>query len=72
MPDGNGGQLGYLVQPDALLPLLLRLGIDHLTRCGLAREESRGAHTRSDFPERREEYCKHSFIRRGEPGVRFE
>jgi L-aspartate oxidase len=33
--------------------------------CALARQESRGAHYRIDFPEKRPEYQKHSVVCRG-------
>jgi L-aspartate oxidase len=33
-----------------------------IARCALAREESRGAHFRTDFSERRSEFEKHSFV----------
>ncbi|HWQ54341.1 MAG TPA: L-aspartate oxidase [Bryobacteraceae bacterium] len=36
-----------------------------VARCALAREESRGAHYRTDFPARRPEFAKHSVIRKG-------
>lgn len=41
-----------------------------IAQCALAREESRGAHYRADFPEKRAEFQKHSVIRKGHP-VRF-
>lgn len=41
-----------------------------VTRCALAREESRGAHFRSDRPEARAAFRKHSRLRRGQ-NVRF-
>ncbi len=41
-----------------------------IARSALAREESRGAHYRTDFPEKREAYRKHSVVRSGE--IRFE
>ena len=36
-----------------------------IAQCALAREESRGAHFRSDFPSPRAEFRKHSIIARG-------
>jgi L-aspartate oxidase len=36
-----------------------------IARCALAREESRGGHYRTDFPETRSEFQKHSYIARG-------
>lgn len=35
-----------------------------IARCALAREESRGGHFRTDFPESRKEFQKHSHIDR--------
>jgi L-aspartate oxidase len=36
-----------------------------IARCALAREESRGAHFRSDFPQKSDEFQKHSVVRVG-------
>jgi L-aspartate oxidase len=36
-----------------------------IARCALARRESRGGHYRIDFPEKREEFRKHSIVRLG-------
>jgi L-aspartate oxidase len=47
----------------ATVPLLI-------ARCALARQESRGAHFRTDFPSRNPEYEKHSVIQK-ERGVTF-
>lgn len=41
-----------------------------VARCALARQESRGGHYRTDFPDARQEYRGHSQIRRGQQ-VRF-
>jgi L-aspartate oxidase len=42
-----------------------------IARSALAREESRGAHFRTDFPSKRAEFEKHSVIRK-DGGIRFE
>jgi L-aspartate oxidase len=36
-----------------------------IARCALAREESRGAHFRTDYPQKRPEFEKHSVIATG-------
>jgi L-aspartate oxidase len=36
-----------------------------IARCALAREESRGAHFRTDYPAQRAEFAKHSVVRKG-------
>jgi len=38
-----------------------------IARFALAREESRGAHYRTDFPEKREAFARHSIIRKNAP-----
>lgn len=42
-----------------------------IARSALARRESRGAHFRTDFPEKQAAFEKHSIIRKGDE-VRFE
>ena len=36
-----------------------------IARCALTRQESRGAHYRTDFPESRPQFQKHSLVSRG-------
>jgi L-aspartate oxidase len=47
----------------ATVPLLI-------ARCALARQESRGAHFRTDYPDKRPEFAKHSVVQK-ESGVHF-
>ena len=53
----------YLEQNTALVAWLV-------ARCAFARRESRGAHFRTDFPEKRAEFEKHSVVRKGDE-IRF-
>ncbi len=54
---------GHLGRNEALVAWLI-------ARCALAREESRGAHFRTDFPEKRAEFEKHSVVR-GDGEIEF-
>ncbi len=61
--DGNGLRraLELLDGDDSNLATVARL----IARCALAREESRGAHFRTDFPKQCPEFAKHSVIIEG-------
>jgi L-aspartate oxidase len=41
-----------------------------IARCALAREESRGAHFRTDYPAKRAEFAKHSVVQK-DTGIAF-
>ena len=43
-----------------------------VARCALAREESRGGHFRSDFPEPRPQFQRHSYTQKDTDAIQFE
>jgi L-aspartate oxidase len=49
---------------DCADPDNMRLVALLIARCALAREESRGAHYRADFPAKREGFARHSIVRK--------
>ena len=73
-PRGPAGSLGGTARAHAHAaasrrppPLLYELRNMHtvaglIARCALARQESRGAHFRADFPEKQSEFQKHSLV----------
>jgi L-aspartate oxidase len=67
--DGAGLQQS-IEQLHALPPSNMSTVAGLIASCALAREESRGGHFRSDYPEKRPEFARHSSIRLGEH-VRF-
>jgi len=50
------------ITPPANLVRNMRIVIDLIARCAHARRESRGGHYRGDFPVKRAEFQKHSFV----------
>ena len=40
----------------------MHIVLELIARCALARRESRGAHYRTDYPEARPEFQKHSLV----------
>ncbi|HWD00518.1 MAG TPA: L-aspartate oxidase [Candidatus Sulfopaludibacter sp.] len=56
--------------PDDAESRNMLLVLELIARCALAREESRGAHYRTDFPEKRTEFERHTVIQK-HAGIRF-
>ena len=65
----SGGRVQDMPCGGAELRNLHQLGL-LIARCALAREESRGAHYRADFPETRDAFRKHSVVSK-DTGVAF-
>jgi len=59
------GQLAAL-QPEGAEARGMRQVVELIARCALARKESRGAHFRTDYPETRPDFARHSVVRKGE------
>ena len=67
--EDDGGEAAPLTRGRAETRNLRQVAL-LIARCALGREESRGAHFRTDFPVKRAEFEKHSIVRR-DSGVGF-